>query len=56
MKLFESRERSYVLAEVIREEWRSALRVVSTKAQPNATASTLRSYIVASGKPDAELT
>lgn len=54
VKFFESRKRGYVLAHVTPKEWRTELRVVSTTAQPDAVTSTLRSYIVESGRPGAQ--
>jgi alkaline phosphatase D len=52
--LFESRERGYVRDDVSPELWRSDLRVVDTITQPEATARTLKSYIVERGKADAQ--
>lgn len=51
IKFFESRRRGYVRCTVNPQQWNSDLRVVSTVEQPNATVSTLASYIVENGKP-----
>jgi alkaline phosphatase D len=54
IKFFESRERGYVLAEVRPDLWRTELRVVDTITRPEATARTLRSYVVEDGRAGAQ--
>jgi alkaline phosphatase D len=54
IKFFESRERGYVLVDVSRELWRTDLRVVDTITQPEASARTLGSYVVAPGRAGAQ--
>jgi alkaline phosphatase D len=54
VRFFDSRERGYTRVEVTPSLWRTDLRIVSTIAEPAATARTLRSFVVASGKAGAE--
>jgi alkaline phosphatase D len=54
IRFFESRERGYVLAEVRTGLWRTDLRIVDTITAPEATARTLRSFVVEAGKAGAQ--
>src|SRR5262249_58966678 len=50
---FESRQRGYVLVELTPERMTTHLRAMSDVRDPRATVSTLRSYVVESGRPGA---
>jgi alkaline phosphatase D len=54
VRFFESRQRGYLRCEVRPDLWRTDLRVVSTVSQPEATVSTLRSFVVQNGVPGAQ--
>jgi alkaline phosphatase D len=56
IRSFESRARGYVLAEVRPDLWRTDLRVVDTVTRPKATAQTLESFVVETGKAGAHTT
>jgi alkaline phosphatase D len=56
IRFFESRHRGYVLVDASPELWRTDLRVVDTITQPEATARTLGSYVLESGKAGAQPT
>ena len=50
---FESRQRGYVSVELTAERMTAHLRTVSDVRDPRATLSTLRSFVVESGRPGA---
>jgi alkaline phosphatase D len=54
IKLFESRERGYVLVDISPDLWRTDLRIVDTITEPEATARTFRSYGVERGRAGAQ--
>jgi alkaline phosphatase D len=53
VRYFESRQRGYVLVELTPERMTTHLRNLSDVRDPQATVSTLRSYVVESGRPGA---
>ena len=53
VRFFESRQRGYVLVELTPERLTADLRVLSNVQDPQATVSTLRRYVVESGRPGA---
>ncbi|HEY9896060.1 MAG TPA: alkaline phosphatase D family protein, partial [Candidatus Sericytochromatia bacterium] len=53
-KFFNGALRGYVRCDLNRKRWRSDYRVVSTIAAPQATISTLASFVVEDGKPGAQ--
>lgn len=53
-KFFNGSYRGYVRCKLTRERWQSDFRVVSTITEPEATISTLASFIVEDGKPGAQ--
>jgi alkaline phosphatase D len=53
VRYFESRQRGYVSVEVTPDRMTARLRAVSDVRNPRATVSTLRSYVVESGRPGA---
>jgi alkaline phosphatase D len=53
VRFFESRQRGYVSVELTPERMTAHLRTVSDVRDPRATLSTLRSFIVESGRPGA---
>lgn len=55
IRYFESRERGYVSVDLTPERMIARLRTVSDALDPRATVSTLRTYVVESGRPGAVL-
>jgi len=53
IKLYDARYRGYSLVNLTKSEWRNDLRVMSDVTDRNATASTLKSYVIEAGKPGA---
>ncbi|XHX80802.1 MAG: alkaline phosphatase D family protein [Stenomitos frigidus ULC029] len=53
-KFFNGALRGYLRCDLNRKQWRSDYRVVSTIAAPQATISTLASFVVENGKPGAQ--
>ena len=53
VRFFESRQRGYVSVELTAERLTAHLRTVSDVRDPGATLSTLRSFVVESGRPGA---
>jgi alkaline phosphatase D len=53
VRYFESRQRGYVSCALTRQAMTTRFRVVSNVADPKATVSTLRSFVVEDGKPGA---
>ncbi len=53
VRFFDSRQRGYIRARITPDAWTTDLRVVSTVAQPEATVSTLATYVVEAGKAGA---
>jgi alkaline phosphatase D len=53
-KFFDGAFRGYVRCKLTRDRWQSDYRVVSTILDPNATISTLASFVVENGQPGAE--
>jgi alkaline phosphatase D len=53
VRFFESRHRGYVTIDLARERMEASLRVISDRRDPNATVSTLKRFVVESGKPGA---
>jgi alkaline phosphatase D len=53
VRFFESRQRGYVSVELTAERLTAHLRTVSDARDPRATLSTLRSFVVESGRPGA---
>jgi alkaline phosphatase D len=53
VRFFESRRRGYVSVELTTERMTAHLRTVSDVRDPRATQSTLRSFVVESGRPGA---
>lgn len=54
-KFFNGALRGYVRCDLTRDRWQSDYRVVSTIREPEATISTLASFVVEDGKPGAQL-
>ena len=54
VRFFESRHRGYVRCEVTPERWQADLRVVSDVRDRAATARTLATFVVESGRPGAQ--
>ena len=53
MRYFESRYRGYVAVDLFRERMETRLQVISDRRDPKATVSTLKRFVVESGKPGA---
>jgi alkaline phosphatase D len=53
VRFFESRYRGYVVVDLTRDHMETRLQVISERGDPNATLSTLKRFIVESGKPGA---
>ena len=53
VRYFESRYRGYVAVDVTRDRMELRLRVISDRRDPNATVSTLKRFVVESGRPGA---
>jgi alkaline phosphatase D len=53
VRFFESRQRGYVSVELTAEPMTAHLRTVSAVTNPGATVSTLRSFVIESGRPGA---
>jgi alkaline phosphatase D len=53
VRYFESRYRGYIAVDLTRERMETRLRVISDRRDPNATVSTLKRFVVESGKPGA---
>ena len=53
-KFFNGALRGYIRCDLTRDRWQSDYRVVSTITEPEATISTLASFVVEDGKPGAE--
>ncbi|NJR66445.1 MAG: alkaline phosphatase [Leptolyngbyaceae cyanobacterium CRU_2_3] len=53
-KFFNGALRGYVRCDLTRDRWKSDYRVVSTITEPEATISTLASFVVENGKPGAQ--
>ena len=53
VRYFESRYRGYIAVDVTRDCMESRLRVISDRRDPNATVSTLKRFVVESGRPGA---
>lgn len=51
IKFFDDRQRGYVLCDVMPETWQIQMRAIDDVRTPNGTVSTLKSFIVANGKP-----
>lgn len=54
-KFFNGSQRGYVRCQLTRDRWQTDYRVVSTITEPNATISTLASFVVEDGSPGAQL-
>jgi alkaline phosphatase D len=53
VRYFESRYRGYVAVDLFRERMETRLQVISDRRDPKATVSTLKRFVVESGKPGA---
>jgi alkaline phosphatase D len=53
VRYFESRQRGYVAVDLFRDRMETRLRVISDRRDPKATVSTLKRFVVESGKPGA---
>jgi len=53
-KFFNGALRGYVRCDLNRKQWQSDYRVVSTIREPEATISTLASFVVENGQPGAQ--
>ena len=53
VRYFESRYRGYVAVDITCERMESRLRVISDRRDPKATVSTLKRFVVESGRPGA---
>jgi alkaline phosphatase D len=53
VRYFESRYRGYVAVDLSRDRMEARLQVISDRRDPNATVSTLKRFVVESGKPGA---
>ena len=53
VKFFDARQRGYTMVEVTPERMTTRLRAISDRADPNASASTLKTFAVENGRPGA---
>jgi alkaline phosphatase D len=53
VRYFESRHRGYVMVDLDRDRMLSRLRIISDRADPKATVTTLKQFVVPSGAPGA---
>jgi alkaline phosphatase D len=53
VRFFESRHRGYVAVDLIRDRMETRMRIISDRRDPKATVSTLKRFVVESGRPGA---
>jgi len=53
VRFFESRYRGYVAIDLIRDRMETRMQIISDRRDPKATVSTLKRFVVESGKPSA---